>query len=534
MDPMDPIISLQDVIRCDVCDTPVPSNHCDICHTHLCEDCVRGHLLDKSKDHYMVPFELRGIITSCQIHATQICKELCKDCNNPICVTCVASGDHDYHKRKDILKVFESKREDLQDLEKVIYPKYQEAASSIPAKRSVVIQQSQNLIRALNKQREAICLEIDNIMQKIRSEIADMDAQHMAAIDKQEETIKLTINETKQIILDLRRLLDTRDVRIVSKYKSRNKEFRRLPAQFQVTLPIFTPQEINREQMLQQFGSLSALAITYPFIDKPRVIADIQTEYKLLYSMSCLSDSELWTCGNNKIIRLYSLQGEMVKSVQTFSSNDPWDVSVTRSGDLLYTDYNDRSINLVRDSEIQPLIKVPGWKPHYLHCTSSGDLLVMMDSDDEQTKVVRYSDSTEIQIIQWDDQGRPLYSPGGYYSYKYLIENRNLDICVADRDAGAVVVVNAAGELRFRYIGPPSSTKKPFNPTGITTDSHNKILTADWNNNCIHILDQDGHFLRFIDNCDLRNPCGFCVDSRDNLYVAEYFTGKVKKIQYYK
>ena len=349
---MDPIFSLQDVIRCDVCDTPVPSNHCDICHTHLCEDCVRGHLLDKSKDHYMVPFELRGIITSCQIHAKQICKELCKDCNIPICVTCVASGDHDYHKRKDILKVFESKREDLQDLEKVIYPKYQEAASSIPAKRADVIQQSQNLIRALNKQREAICLEIDNIMQKIRSEIADMDAQHMAAIDKQEETIKLTINETKQIILDLRRLLDTRDVRIVSKYKSRNKEFRRLPAQFQVTLPIFTPQEINREQMLQQFGSLSALAITYPFIDKPRVIADIQTEYKLLYSMSCLSDSELWTCGNNKIIRLYSLQEEMVKSVQTFSSNDPWDVTMARSGDLLYTDYYDRSINLVTDSEI--------------------------------------------------------------------------------------------------------------------------------------------------------------------------------------
>ena len=119
----------------------------------------------------------------------------------------------------------------------------------------------------------------------------------------------------------------------------------------------------------------------------------------------------------------------MLKSVQTFSSNDPWDVTMARSGDPLYTDYYDRSINLVTDSEIKPLIKVPGWKPHYLHCTSSGDLLVMMDSDDEQTKVVRYSDSNEIQIIQWDDQGRPLYSPGGYYNYKLGQSQWSTDMC---------------------------------------------------------------------------------------------------------
>ena len=42
-------------------------------------------------------------------------------------------------------------------------------------------------------------------------------------------------------------------------------------------------------------------SLTYPFIDKPRVIEDIQTEYEVLYSMTCLSDSKLWICGKNKI-----------------------------------------------------------------------------------------------------------------------------------------------------------------------------------------------------------------------------------------
>ena len=31
---------LQDVIRCDLCETPVPPKHCELCHIPLCEACV--------------------------------------------------------------------------------------------------------------------------------------------------------------------------------------------------------------------------------------------------------------------------------------------------------------------------------------------------------------------------------------------------------------------------------------------------------------------------------------------------------------
>ncbi|XP_078331356.1 uncharacterized protein LOC144625137 [Crassostrea virginica] len=492
------------------------------------------HLSDESKDHYIVPFELRGITPKCTEHATEVCTQLCTTCYIPVCPLCVDSSQHEEDELEDILEWFEYKREcmqeDLQNLEKSIYPRYQEAATNILVQRADVNKRSQKLTTALDKQGEALHTEIDTIIQGMKSDIDDMDAKHKAAINQQEVAINHTITEITQAILDLKRLLDTSDVCLVSEYTSRTEEFRNLPAQFQVTLPTFTPQEINREQIHQQIGSLSKLAITF-LLDEPRILTDIQTECRELFSVSCLSDSELWTCGNDKILRLYNLQGELLRSVQTKSGNKPEDIAVTRSGGLVYADPGDRSINLVSGTQIQTLITLRGWRPSSLCSTASGDLLVTMTRYVwKQTKVVRYFGSTEKQSIQWDDQDKPLYTSGGY---KYLSENRNLDICVADCWAGAVVVVSAAGKLRFRYTGPPSTPEESFSPYGITTDSQANILTSD-NNDRIHIIDQDGLFLRYIHNCGLQNPWGLCVDYRDNLFVAEIGTGRVKKLQYYK
>nr|XP_034329415.1 E3 ubiquitin-protein ligase TRIM71-like [Crassostrea gigas] len=557
---MDPRNTAQDVVSCTLCQDSVAPMYCEVCHIHLCKDCVETHLSDTSKFHNVVSLQQYWTTPDypkCKKHPAKQCELHCEQCDIPICAQCI-SGEHLGHKPVDIIKVFESNKENLHrylhELEKTIYPKYQQIASYIETQRDDLNKNSQKLTKAIKKRGEIWHREIDTIMKNMKSEVDEMESKHLLVLKKQKDEIAHSISEIKQIIAELNKLLISKDVRLVSKYKSRNAEFRRLPPKLTASLPSFSFQKINSSQLIEQFGSLSSLSFKIeergytmpiqgaesslpdrPFSDVPLVITAIETSgYGYLFSVTCLNDKEVWTCGSDiNVIKLYNIQGELVESIHTKSGNEPSDIAVTRSGDLVYTDYNDSTVNVVKNTKSQDVITLEGWKPVNVCCTSIGDLLVVMFRDDvNQTKVVRFSGSMEKQRIQYNDKGQALYSSSLHY--KYICENRNLDICVSDYDFGAVVVVNKAGKMRFTYTGSPSFTKGSFIPRGITTDSQSRILTTDCNNRCIHILDKDGEFLRYIDNCDLEYPWGLCVDTRDNLFVAEYDTGCKYNGQFYR
>uniref|UniRef100_K1QEH0 Tripartite motif-containing protein 2 n=1 Tax=Magallana gigas TaxID=29159 RepID=K1QEH0_MAGGI len=220
---------------------------------------------------------------------------------------------------------------------------------------------------------------------------------------------------------------------------------------------------------------------------------------------------------NNQLIHTLDRDGRLLGYIDC-GFVDPYGVCVGNRGNL----FVDRTVNLVNDTDdIEPVIALQGWKPQSVSGSSIGGLLIVMDSYDyNHAKVIHFCGYRVIQTIQFDADGFPLYSSG---SIKYISENSNLDVCVSDCVAGAVVVVNQTGKFRFRYKGIYSENScRPFKPFGITTDSQGWILTSDWYNQIIHILDQDGQLLGYID-CGFIDPYGVCVDTRGNLFVTRCF-----------
>lgn len=529
-------IRAQEAVQCDLCNTPHPPLHCVECQVNVCKTCVGDHLTDLLIDHKVVPFQNRGTVSrylQCQSHPKKQCELHCNSCDIPVCNTCLLSNSHKGHILLESLEVIRSKKEvikkDFEAIQNFKCQKYEDIVNEYKNEKSKVETCYTNLSSMVTKQGEIWCREVNKVVYKLQTKIEEMKKEHLTFLHNQEDEIKNNIADVKQSILDLKKIRASDDLYMTATYKSRSAVLKKFPPK--PSFPSFTAKKIDSDQLSQQFGSLmtnsQSFPQTRPLVKEPQVIATFTSGYKGLRSVASLNENEIWAFGNNSIIKLYNDRGEQLKSIQTKSRNEPIDIALTKSGDLMYADHHNQTVNIVKGKEIEEVIKLVGWRPLSISVSTSGDLLVMMNSDrNKQARIVRFTGSTEKQIIQFDVEGQPLYSTG---TDKFLTGNTNLDVCVADSDGRTVVVVRSDGRLRFRYSGHVSSGNT-FDPKGIATDCQGRILIADYEGDFIHILDMEGQFLQLI-SWQFNGPKGISVDANNYLLIADY-KDKVSKFQY--
>ena len=146
----------QDVLRCHMCETPVPPLCCEVCQIYLCKVCAGEHNLDESTKHFVVPIKQTlavPLYLKCLKHSSKNCELYCEQCTIPICVQCASSKEHRGHGFKDLIECVDRKRKasqkDLQELESSILIEHKEFASCIR-------NQKVNLDKTLEESKTAI------------------------------------------------------------------------------------------------------------------------------------------------------------------------------------------------------------------------------------------------------------------------------------------------------------------------------------------------------------------------------------------
>ena len=92
-------------------------------------------------------------------------------------------------------------------------------------------------------------------------------------------------------------------------------------------------------------------------------------------------------------------------------------------------------------------------------------------------------------------------------------------------------MLNKAGKIRCSYDGAQCG-KMSFDPQSIVTDSMSQVITADYQNDCLHIINKNGHFLGVVDRCGLNKSCGLSIDRKGRLWVGLCHSGTIKVLEY--
>ncbi|XP_078330462.1 uncharacterized protein LOC144624502 [Crassostrea virginica] len=523
----------QDVITCDLCDKAA-LQFCNSCQVSLCSECVSKHTdAFKSMSHEIAPFldrKTQLVLPACQEHSGKRCEVNCKECNTPVCIKCIGFGPHKGHDVEELTEYHENKilkiKSDTEKMKVKLIPKYQ--------KENV---------------------EIGNKISKTTSKLDDLrnEKKNLTALQEYHNKIRDLISEMNTIVKQNEKLFNSNKLSEVNEYQSKLNEYQDFPEHVDLELPSMRSNIDQGKELIIEIGgyraTLKQMSPPSPSADvshlttrigklmgQVRVIATIPTNYTPLLGVACIGEAEAWIYGDNKTITHIDIHGSVSDTVTTTCLYWPGGISVTIRGELIYSNLQviSGTVNIVRHGKSETLIIPPkDWASRRLSCTRSGDILVHVYKGigpQSKNKIIRYQGQQITQDINNDKTGHSIFKNGD--NALYMSENNNGDVCVSDRHTETVVVVDKTGRVRFRYDGTPARREESFGPRYIVTDALSQIIVTDINNNCLHILDQNGEFLRCVDDCGLKKPCGLSVDSEGRLWVGLLDTGEIKVIQY--
>ncbi|XP_061171070.1 uncharacterized protein LOC133180614 [Saccostrea echinata] len=554
----------------------------------MCEQCRNHHSEEITSNHEVVLYHDRKRklpSEKCRIHPTNDIDVYCDCCQDPVCSTCFAS-DHSLHDNRPLETVYnETLRQCQMELNTLLTNVIPKSVNNLKLLKEI----SENVRKEIFKSRlctkkrademKAIVetLEADN-----NAKLEDAEKSAMSYVVQQENKIQDYIKYVNDLITDYEsKVSSIKHTDLIKLHGEISSVTLRMPRIDSPVITEFTPGKLdqeeiskqfgeinkhladkeksqipslteanseltagimNREEIFQQFGHIKIISSDEETIQKYSLLPSSMKELKRITipnlttvcHLSLLPSGKFWASDRKGNLIQCDTEGNILQTLCTKESINIGYHTVTKEGELLYTERELKSVHRVTDDLTTTVLKTEDWIPRSIYSSHiNGHILIGIRKEKDDWKVTRYNTTGErLHDIQTIDGGKI------YKSINYITENVNGDICTSDSRANKVVVVTESGNYRFSYLGHESQSV--FIPFGISTDALGHILVS----NCgtmpsktfysIHMVDIDGQFLSLLltpKQCP-HSPSALCVSDQHNLWVGFNINSTVLVYEY--
>ena len=321
----------------------------------------------------------------------------------------------------------------------------------------------------------------------------------------------------------------------------------------------FKPNTCTKNDVAPLYGSIENYHITRPssFVieesraTSPTFSVELVSEFTCsdpagsnVHAIRPVSESEAWvSCGwSSTDIMFYDKSGNQKASLTLDIQVDH--LCLTSSGDVLASSYNGTTLHKIDENLHISEFASLDFFPSGLCATNNGHIYVCgtiklcSSMNGGQTKtskgkhkhvITRLSSIgeivSEIDVSPHDPHRLAVDQEGRIFFSDYGADKKR-----------KFIVMAPTGQILKTYEGPLDinlTLDNTFYPLGVCLDRYGNLLVADWNNDCIHMLNKDGQFVRFLLTKEhgITCPNALAIDSEDQLWVGNG-VGDIKVFRY--
>ena len=504
--------------KCDICicfrKDSSASNYCLECMKLLCAECSQKHLKTVvSDDHTLVSssFEALKGTTACQHHPNEEVRYCCRDCHQPICMTCTFSDEHSDH---DIVKLAEEMghiRRQLGSLLDDCRQKVRQMQANVgrcDRLQSKVHSKEKNVCRAIvSRSLQEIC-RIRARQAKMEEEVNTTCRQRHEDLQTKRVTVQEDIEALEEMCHFADRLLQKgHDAQVASAHIALVRRLEDASSK-STALPLdeaaYT--DLGRYEQLIHPEKTQEAAETEDDEMHSSIVAEMRG---VVNEMQMLSLEREGTKG--KLFKKIGCTGTgqaqfRFPSAATFLPNN----------DIVICDLHNQRVQIFApDGSFKSQFKRDCFKP--CGVAVSGQNIVIADAERDNSCLRIFSPSGVEKAVV----GRNLFN----YPFSVAVNSKG-SFVVSDPGVNKVFVLNKDGTMEKQF-----DTKTKFG-LYLAVNSRDEVLLSDWHNHCVKIFDASGRLLRKVgskgsDDGLLLLPLGVTTDLKDNILVLDCRNSRV-------